>query len=48
MYIMLSLPIDNKSNTLLNAIKIYTKSVFSSIEQNDISLIKFPQMNYEL
>lgn len=40
--------IDNKSNTLLNTIKIYTKSVFSAIEQNDVSLIKFPVMNYEL
>ena len=40
--------IDNKSNTLLNTIKIYSKSVFDSIEQNDASLIKFPTLNYEL
>lgn len=40
--------IDKKVNTLLNAVKIYTKSVFSAIEQNDASLIKFPSVNYEL
>lgn len=40
--------IDKKVNTLLNTVKIYTKSVFSAIEQNDVSLIKFPSMNYEL
>ena len=40
--------IDNKTNTVLNAIKIYCKSVFSAIEENDVSLIKFPVMNYEL
>ncbi|MDO4363303.1 MAG: type II CRISPR-associated endonuclease Cas1 [Clostridia bacterium] len=40
--------IDSKNNTLLNAIKIYTKSVFSSIENCDVSLIKFPVINYEL
>lgn len=40
--------IDSKANTLLNTIKIYSKSVFSAIENNDISLIKFPIMNYEL
>ena len=40
--------IDNKTNTVLNAIKIYCKSVFSAVEENDVSLIKFPVMNYEL
>lgn len=40
--------IDKKVNTLMNATKIYTKSVFSAIEQNDISVIKFPCVNYEL
>lgn len=40
--------IDNKANTLINTIKIYCKSVFSAIEENDVSLIKFPVMNYEL
>lgn len=40
--------IDGKINTIMNAIKIYSKSVFSAIEQNDISFIKFPVMNYEL
>lgn len=40
--------IDNRDNTLLNTIKIYAKSVFNAIEENDISLIKYPQMNYEL
>lgn len=40
--------IDNKTNTVLNTIKIYCKSIFSAIEENDVSLIKFPVMNYEL
>ncbi|MGN0526565.1 MAG: type II CRISPR-associated endonuclease Cas1 [Acutalibacteraceae bacterium] len=40
--------IDYKNNTVLNAIKIYTKSVFNSIEENDISLLKFPKLNFEL
>ena len=33
--------IDSSKQTLLNAIKIYTKSVFEAIEQNDVSKIKF-------
>lgn len=37
-----------KVNTLINTIKIYSKSVFNAIEQNDISLIEYPKMNYEL
>lgn len=40
--------IDFRVNTLINTIKIYSKSVFSSIEKNDISLIKFPKIDYEL
>ncbi len=40
--------IDDKVNTLMNAIRIYAKSVFCAIEKNDVSLIKFPVMNYEL
>lgn len=36
----------NRKETINNAIKIYCKSVFDSIEENDISLIKF--YNYEL
>ena len=38
--------IDGKKQTLLNAIKIYVKSVIVAIEDNDISVIKF--YNYEL
>ena len=37
--------IDSAQQTLLNAIKIYTKSVFDAIEQNDISKIKFYSYN---
>lgn len=40
--------IDNRTNTLVNAIKIYSRSVFNAIENNDVSLIKFPKFNYEL
>ncbi len=40
--------IDNRKNTLLNSIKIYCKSVFNAIEQEDISLIKFVDFTYEL
>ena len=40
--------VDGRTNTMINAIKIYCKSIFSAIEENDISLIKFPTMNYEL
>lgn len=40
--------IDNRSNTLLNTIKIYSKSVFNAVEQNDVSLIRFPVIDYEL
>ncbi len=40
--------IDGRTNTLINAIKIYCLSVFSAIEENDISLIKFPTISFEL
>ncbi len=40
--------IDGRKNTLLNAIKIYCKSIFSAIEQGDTSLIKFTDFKYEL
>ena len=40
--------VDGRTNTMINAIIIYCKSIFSAIEENDISLIKFPTMNYEL
>lgn len=40
--------IDDKRNTLMNVIKIYTKSVFAAIENEDVSLIKFPEVSYEL
>lgn len=40
--------INNMNNTLLNAVKIYSKSVFNAIEGNDASLIKFPVFDYEL
>ncbi len=40
--------IDGRTNTLINAIKIYCLSIFSAIEENDVSLIKFPTINYEL
>lgn len=35
--------IDNKCNYVINAIKLYCKSVFDAINENDISLIKFYQ-----
>lgn len=38
--------IDNRSQTLLNTIKIYVKSVFDALESTDISRIKFYE--YEL
>lgn len=38
--------VDGKKQTLLNAIKIYVKSVIVAIESNDVSNIKF--YNYEL
>lgn len=38
--------IDGKKQNLLNAMKIYVKSIFSAIENNDISYIKF--YSYEL
>ncbi len=40
--------IENRANTLINAVKLYSKSVFSATEQNDISLIQFPRIVYEL
>lgn len=38
--------IDGKVQYMLNAIRIYVKSVLNAIEEKDISLIKFPA--YEL
>lgn len=38
--------IDSKNQTLLNAIKIYVRSVFDALNSKDIKLIKFPE--YEL
>ncbi len=40
--------IGERKNTLLNGIKIYCKSVFDALEQQDISLISFPEFVYEL
>ncbi len=40
--------IDGRVNTLLNAVRIYTKSAVNAIEQEDISLIRFPRVEYEL
>lgn len=40
--------IEGRTNTIINAIKIYCLSVFSAIEENDVSLIKFPTINFEL
>ncbi len=40
--------IDGKFNTLLNSIKIYCKSIFNALEIQDLSLVKFPDLNYEL
>ena len=40
--------IDGKINTLLNSIKIYCKSIFNALDEQEMSLIKFPIMNYEL
>ena len=38
--------VDGRTQTLLNAIKIYTKSVFDAIENADTSCLKF--YKYEL
>ena len=38
--------IDGKKQSLLNTIKIYSKSVFDAIESNDTALIRF--YGYEL
>ncbi len=40
--------IDGRKSTLLNGIRIYCKSIFDAMEQQDISLIKFPDFAYEL
>ncbi len=40
--------IDGKINTLLNSVKIYCKSIFNALDEQDLSLIKFPVINYEL
>jgi CRISPR-associated endonuclease Cas1 subtype II len=36
--------ISNTQQTLLNAIKLYTRSVFEAINDNDVSLITFPRL----
>lgn len=38
--------INSQKNTLINAIRIYSKSVFKALEERDLSLINFPK--YEL
>mgnify|MGYP004542128541 CR=1 FL=1 len=38
--------IDGKNQYMLNAVKIYSKSVFEALNENDISKIRFPE--YEL
>jgi len=40
--------IDGREQKLLNAVRIYAKSVFRAIEENDMAQIKFPQTGYEL
>ena len=40
--------IAGKQQYLLNAIRIYTKSVLDAMEQGDISLLRFPYYNNEL
>ena len=40
--------VDGKANTLVNVIKLYVKSVFAAIEQNDASLVKLAEVKYEL
>lgn len=42
-YAMLSeeIRIDGRTQTFINSIKIYCKSIFAAIEENDISLIRF-------
>lgn len=40
------LEINSQKNTLINAIRIYSKSVFKALEQQDLNLINFPK--YEL
>lgn len=44
----LEMKIDGKTNTMLNAVKIYSKSVFDALEQDDMSLLRLPIINYEL
>lgn len=38
--------IDDRKQTFLNTIKIYCKSVFTAIEEQNSSLIRFPKMSY--
>lgn len=40
--------ISGKTNTCLNSIKIYTKSVMKALTLEDTSLIEFPEIGYEL
>lgn len=40
--------ISGKTNTCLNSVRIYTKSVMKALTSGDISLIEFPEISYEL
>ncbi len=40
--------IDGKQNTVLNSIKIYCKSIFNALDNDDLSFVKFPVICYEL
>ena len=44
----LEMKIDGKTNTMLNSVKIYSKSIFDALEQDDMSLLRMPVINYEL
>ena len=33
--------IDNKKQTILNSIKVYTKSIFDALDQEDLSRVRF-------
>ena len=44
----LEMKIDGKTNTMLNAVKIYSKSIFDALEQDDMSLLRMPVINNEL
>ncbi len=40
--------IDGRKSTLLNGIRIYSKSIFDAVEAQDVSLACFPDFAYEL